>query len=73
MATKEEKNNFSIQIESLVIEKEITYIEAITQYCEETGLEVELAATLVNDVLKSKIKSEAQQLRYLPRSSKLPL
>ena len=73
MATKEEKNNFSIQIESLVINKEITYIEAITQYCEETGLEVELAASLINDVLKSKIKSEAQQPRYLPRSSKLPL
>jgi hypothetical protein len=36
-------------------------------------LEVEIAATLLNETLKSKIESEAQQLRYLPRGSKLPL
>lgn len=73
MATKEEKTNFSIAIEKLAIEKNLTYIESISHYCEETSMEIELAATLVNDVLKSKIKAEAQQLRYLPRTSKLPI
>ena len=75
MATKEEKNNFSIAIERLTADKRISYIEAITLHCEETGLEVELAATLVNDILKAKIKMEAQELRYLPRStsSTLPI
>lgn len=73
MATKDEKNNFSIEIEKIVTSKELSYIEAITEYCSQTGLEVEMAATLLNDVLKSKIKLEAEELRYLPRTSKLPI
>lgn len=73
MATKDEKNNFSIAIEEIAAEHNVSYIEAVTLYCEQTGLEVELAATLVNDILKSKIRSEAQVLRYLPRTSKLPI
>ena len=73
MATRDEKNNFSIAIEEYVIKNSVSYLEAVTMYCESTGLEIELAATLVNDVLKSKIKNEAQNLRYLPRTSKLPI
>lgn len=73
MATKEEKHNFSLQIENLASQLNISYIEAITHHCESTGLEVEMAATLINDTLKSKIECEAQQLRYLPRGSSLPL
>lgn len=60
-------------IEDLANRLKITHIEAVTHYCEEKNLEVEVAATLVNDSLKSKIESDAQQLRYLPRSSQLPL
>jgi len=73
MATKDEKNNFSIEIEKIVSDREITYIEAIIEYCTETGLEVEMAATLLNDVLKDKIQNEAQELRYLPKTSTLPI
>jgi hypothetical protein len=73
MATKEEKLNFSLQIETLAATLGISYIEAITHHCEATGLEVEMAATLINDSLKSKIECEAQHLRYLPRASRLPI
>ena len=73
MATKEEKQNFSLQIETLAATLGISYIEAITHHCEATGLEVEMAATLINDSLKSKVECEAQQLRYLPRGSSLPI
>jgi hypothetical protein len=48
-------------------------IEAITDYCEQNNLEVEVAATLVNDNLKARIEIEAQELRYLPRSARLPI
>jgi len=73
MATKDEKNNFSIEIEKIVKSKKLSYLEAITEYCSETGLEIEMAATLLNDVLKSKIKLEAEELRYLPKTSTLPI
>lgn len=73
MATKDEKHNFSLQIEMLAVKLNVSYIEAITHHCEMTGLEIEMAATMINESLKSKIQSEAQELRYLPRGSSLPI
>jgi hypothetical protein len=75
MATKEEITDFSLRIEELVWMKDISYMEAIVMYCEETGFEVELAAKLISGALKSKIKIEAQELHFLPKSNtaKLPL
>ena len=48
MANKEEIANFSMTIENLVWEKDISYMEAIVLYCEQTGFEVETAAKLVS-------------------------
>ncbi|CAB4124138.1 Phage late-transcription coactivator [uncultured Caudovirales phage] len=73
MPTKDERNTFSVKIENMAMGMGMSHIEAITHYCDEIGLEVEVAATLVNDTLKYKIESEAQNLRYLPRGSKLPI
>lgn len=75
MATKDEMTTFSLTIETLVSKKNIPYMDAVLIYCEETGLEVELAAKLVSGALKSKIQIEAQDLNFLPKSntSKLPL
>jgi len=75
MANKEEIANFSMTIENLVWEKDISYMEAIVLYCEQTGFEVETAAKLVSGALKSKIKLEAEELHFLPKSntSKLPI
>lgn len=75
MANKEEIANFSMIIENLVWEKDISYMEAIVLYCEQTGFEVETAAKLVSGALKSKIKIEAEELHFLPKSNtaKLPI
>ena len=75
MATKEEITDFSMKIEELVWMKDISYMEAVVLYCEQTDFEVELAAKLISGALKSKIKIEAQELNFLPKSNtvKLPL
>ena len=73
MATKEERNKFSMMIMRMAMERNIDHMDAITTYCEKTNLEVELAATLVNETLKDIIQSEAAELRYLPKSGKLPI
>lgn len=75
MATKEEITDFSMKIEDIVWMKDVSYMDAIIMYCEETGFEVELAAKLISGVLKSKIKIEAESLHFLPRSNtaKLPI
>ena len=73
MATREEKNKFSMMIMEMAIEKRIDHMDAITSYCEQNNLEIEVAATLINDSLKSIIQGEAMELRFLPRGGKLPL
>lgn len=74
LPTKEEKNNFSKRIQELIITLELSPMEAIVHHCESTGLEVEVAATLINENLKMMIREEAEDLRFLKeKSTKLPL
>ena len=73
MATREEKNNFSMMIMNIAITEKIDHMDAITSYCERNNLEIEVAAGLINESLKSIIQGEEMELRYLPRGGKLPL
>lgn len=67
--------NLLIEIEKVVAEKKLSYIDAVVYYCEITGLEVEVAGTLIksNPKLKALIQEEAEDLHYLPKGNKLPL
>lgn len=75
MPNKDEIMNFTLTIENLVRDKSVSYMDAIILHCENTGLEVEVAAKLISNVLKLKIKMEAEELNFLPKSNtvKLPL
>ena len=73
MASREEKNRFSMMIMEMAIADKIDHMDAIASYCEKNNLEIEVAASLINDALKSIIEGEAMELRYLPRGGKLPL
>lgn len=74
MPTKSEINEFSMLIEILASEKNISIMDAVILHCESIGLEIELAAKLISPILKKKIESEARGLNYLPRNTdKLPL
>jgi uridylate kinase len=73
MASREEKNNFSMMIMQMAIHEKIDHMDAVATYCERNNLEIEVAASLINDSLKSIIEGEAMELRYLPRGSRLPL
>jgi hypothetical protein len=74
MPTKEEMSKFSKAIESLVSNTDYNYLEAIVEYCRETGLEIEVAATLCNSNLKSKIENDAMDNNMLKvKSSRLPI
>lgn len=72
---KDEITTFSLMIENIVREKQIPYMDAILFYCEDKGLEIELAAKLISGALKSKLKIEAEDLNFLPKSNthKLPI
>ena len=74
MPTKDEMKNFALNIERLVANTDYNYIEAIVEYCKQTGLEIEAAATLINSNLKSKIENNAMDLNLLKvKGSRLPI
>jgi hypothetical protein len=67
--------DFIEKIEEIAIAKRVDYIDAVVIYCELTGLEVETAAKLIksNAKMKARIKTDAENLNYFPKSAKLPL
>jgi putative aminopeptidase FrvX len=74
MPTKDEQKKFAFAIDSMVANTDYNYIEAIIEYCKQTGLEVEMAAKLINKTLKKKIESDAMNNNLLKvKSSKLPI
>ena len=66
---------FAIEIENLVSQEEMNYIDAICHYCEINGLEVDSITKLVSKPLKEKLKWDAQELNFMKKTSraKLPL
>jgi|TARA_B100000073_G_scaffold287340_2_gene249164 endonuclease V-like protein UPF0215 family len=69
------KEKFTEEIEKFVLETKMNYIDAIVEYCDRKGIELETAGKLVTKPLKEKIKYEAQQLNFMKKTSrgKLPL
>ena len=73
MPTKDEIREFSLMIEEMAIRLRCTRMDAILHLCKESGLEVEVASTLISSALKSKIREEAQELNLIKKTSKLPI
>ena len=68
-------SKFALEIEKIVAEEKINYIDAIVHYCEVNELEVESVTKLVSKPLKEKLKWDATRLNFMKRTSraKLPL
>jgi len=74
MPTKDEMMKFANEIEALVANTDYTYLEAITEYCKDTGMEIEVAATLITPNLKSKIHEQAERMNQLKtKGNRLPI
>ena len=68
-------SKFALEIEKIVIEEKLNYIDAICHYCDINELEVESVTKLVSKPLKEKLKWDATRLNFMKRTSraKLPL
>ena len=66
---------FAQDIEAIVKNDNLGYIDAIVHYCEQNSIDVESVPKLISKPLKDKLKWEATELNYLKRTSraKLPL
>lgn len=60
-------SNFIKEIEKLVIEKRLSYMDAIVYFCEKNSIEIETAASLIkmSTKMKSKLQTEAKALHLL--------
>ena len=68
-------SKFALEIEKIVAEEKINYIDAIVHYCEINELEVDSVTKLVSKPLKEKLKWDATRLNFMKRTSraKLPI
>jgi len=69
------EEKFTEAIEQFVQETQLSYIDAIVEYCDRNNIEVESVSKLISRPLKEKIRYEATELNYLKKTSlaKLPL
>lgn len=67
--------DFQKEVDQLAFEKRISFMDAVLLYCEQTGMEVEIAGNLIKSSakMKARIQDEAEALNYFPKTSKLPL
>ena len=68
-------SKFAIEIEKIVANEDLNYIDAIVHYCESNSLEVESVTKLISKPLKERLKWDAIRLNFMKKTSraKLPL
>jgi hypothetical protein len=73
MPTKIEIAEFSdmIAIESGLWSMKI--IDTVIAHCENSGMEIDVASSLLSSALKAQIREEAEGLNLLKKSNKLPI
>ena len=64
---------FTLVIENIVKEKDLTHMDAVLWYCEQEGLEPDSLGTLISKGLKEKIEANARELNFLPKQAQLPI
>jgi hypothetical protein len=71
----EKIHNFNVEIEDMIAEKKMDYIDAIILWCEANKVEVEYAAVMVknNINLRSKVQAEAEALNIIKKTATLPV
>ena len=73
MPTKNEISEFSDMIGKLSYTLGSTHMDAIVHHCETTGMEIDVASTLISPALKAKIREEAEDLNLMKKTSRLPI
>jgi len=64
---------FAIEIEKIVVEEELNYIDAILHYCDSNSLEIESITKLISKPLKERLKWDATRLNFMKATSKAKL
>ena len=64
---------FFVKIQEIVADTKMSYMDAVLFYCESNSMEPETAGGLISGKLKQKIREEAENLNFLPKTARLPI
>ena len=64
---------FSLEVEKIAKEKQITHMEAVLEHCREQQLEPDSVTRLITKSLKDKIEANARDLNFLEKTATLPI
>jgi hypothetical protein len=70
---KTTKEEFSLAVEKLVVEKGMEYMEAIIHEANTRGLELEIIPKLINQGLKASLEVESMALNLIEKQPQLPI
>ena len=72
-STLQTPKKFSLEIENIAKEKQISHMDAVLHYCEKNDIEPDSVSRLITKGLKEKIEANARDLNFLPRQAQLPV
>ena len=64
---------FTVAIENIAKDLNITHMDAILYYCDKEGIEPDSVGSLISKGLKEKIEANARDLNFLPKRAQLPI
>lgn len=73
MPHEDEILTFSRLIEQTSLDERIDLLDSICHHCEQTGLEFEIASSLISQALKDKIREQSIIMNLIKRESCLPI
>ena len=62
---------FGKMIEKQVIDKKLSYIDAVIETCEITNIDPQDVKKFISNVIREKIEAEAMSLNFLPKQNEL--
>ena len=65
--------SFSLEVEKIAKDKNITHMEAVLEHCRVQQIEPDSVARLITKSLKDKIEANARDLNFIPKQAKLPI
>jgi len=65
------KSKFGKMIEEAVVQKKLSYMDAILDICEKNNIEPEDVRKFVSPIIKDKLEAEAMSLNLLPKTNSL--
>ena len=65
------KSKFSKMIEEAVVQKKLSYMDAILDICDKNDIEPEDVRKFVSPIIKDKLEAEAMSLNLLPKTNSL--